>query len=400
MATYLYSTDILKFKVQVIAQQLNCVTTVAKGLSKQIADTYPFADFYTNRETPSKPGTIELRGDRTTQWVLGMYAQYYPGVAKHNNDNVDLRVGWFQQCLGKVAKIKNLRSIAFPARIGCGLAGGDWEVYSKMLDTFAKNNPTVKVYVVDLEEETQPDPVLEVTDETPGTWSTTTLAEYTSANIPDGYQLFFEEALDPKYGSITAISRYLETEDPTCVYPPLDRVYAALVVKPEDVRVLILGQDPFFHEGQAIGICFAVPEGVPAPPSLKNIHKELATEGFAISGSGTDLTPWVNQGVLMLNTALTVRAGSAGSHSKEWLKEFTPGLLRWLNAVCGPMVVVMWGNHAQSFAGCFGTKHRKVMSAHPSPLSASRGFFGSKPFSKTNQHLRSLGYSEIDWSLQ
>jgi len=184
------------------------------------------------------------------------------------------------------------------------------------------------------------------------------------------------------------------------VFPPAPLVYTALQATPlNDVRVVILGQDPYHGAGQAHGLSFSVPDGVPKPPSLRNIFRELQDDlGIPISRNG-NLIPWAQQGVLLLNTVLTVREGKAGSHQKKGWEQFTDAVLRTVNALPRPVVFMLWGNHARAKAGMIDARHLILQSAHPSPLSAHQGFFGCRPFSKANAFMRGAGQPEINWRL-
>lgn len=185
------------------------------------------------------------------------------------------------------------------------------------------------------------------------------------------------------------------------VYPDMYDIFNALHYTPfASVKVVILGQDPYHGPGQAHGLCFSVKPGVPAPPSLVNIFKELRDDlDLPIPNHGC-LIPWAKQGVLLLNTVLTVRAGEANSHKGLGWETFTDRVIASLNAKETPVVFLLWGSHAQSKAALItNPQHRMIKSPHPSPLSAHRGFFGSRPFSKANRYLREAGLAEIDWRL-
>ncbi|HRF46262.1 MAG TPA: uracil-DNA glycosylase [Anaerolineales bacterium] len=185
------------------------------------------------------------------------------------------------------------------------------------------------------------------------------------------------------------------------VYPPKEQEFAALHLTPfEKVSVLILGQDPYHGPNQAQGLCFSVRRGVPPPPSLQNIYKELRDDvGCAIPTHG-DLTHWAEQGVLLLNAVLTVRAGQAASHGGKGWETFTDAVIQAVNAKTDRVVFVLWGAYARKKAPLIDTaRHVIIQSAHPSPLSANNGFFGSRPFSKINAALREAGRPEIDWQL-
>ena len=183
------------------------------------------------------------------------------------------------------------------------------------------------------------------------------------------------------------------------VYPPPKNIFAALDEVPFDqVRVVILGQDPYHGPGQANGLSFSVNDGVPLPPSLRNIFKEIHDDlGSPIPTSG-DLKHWAEQGVLLLNATLTVAAGLAGSHQGRGWEEFTDAVIRRLNDEREGLVFLLWGAYAQR-KGAFldRRKHLVLEAAHPSPLSAHNGFFGCRHFSKTNEYLKAHGQPPIEW---
>jgi uracil-DNA glycosylase len=183
------------------------------------------------------------------------------------------------------------------------------------------------------------------------------------------------------------------------IYPAPENIFAAFAACPfESVKVVILGQDPYHGEGQANGLCFAVPEGVDIPPSLRNIFKEIENEiGMKPMQSG-DLTRWAKQGVLLLNATLTVRANTAGSHQKKGWEEFTDAVIKALSEKREGLVFLLWGNYARKKGAHIDrSKHLVLESAHPSPLSAYAGFFDNMHFSKTNEYLRKQKKPEIDW---
>lgn len=186
------------------------------------------------------------------------------------------------------------------------------------------------------------------------------------------------------------------------VYPPAAELFAAFDHTPlEQVKVVILGQDPYHEPGQAQGLCFSVPPGIPVPPSLENIYKELKEDlGCYIPKSGC-LIPWARQGVFLLNTVLTVRAHRAGSHRGLGWETFTDAVIRILNVQDRPLVFLLWGRPAGEKKVLLDNPRHLVLTApHPSPLSAYRGFFGCRHFSRCNEFLRSQGEKPIDWQIR
>jgi uracil-DNA glycosylase len=186
------------------------------------------------------------------------------------------------------------------------------------------------------------------------------------------------------------------------IYPNMYDIFNALhYTAYKDVKVVILGQDPYHGPNQAHGLSFSVKPGVPAPPSLMNIYKELHDDlGCYIPNNGY-LKKWTDQGVMLLNTVLTVRAGEANSHKDMGWEHFTDKVISLLNEREDPIVFILWGKNAQSKLSIINNpKHFIIKSVHPSPLSASRGFFGSKPFSRANNFLVSIGKEPIDWQIE
>ena len=186
------------------------------------------------------------------------------------------------------------------------------------------------------------------------------------------------------------------------IFPPSDDIFNAFHLTPlNEVKVVIIGQDPYHNVGQAHGLCFSVKPDVDIPPSLVNIYKELQDDlGCYIPNNGY-LVKWAKQGVLMLNTVLTVRAHEANSHRGRGWEEFTDAAIKALNKQDRPIVFILWGSPAQSKAKMLDNpKHLILKAPHPSPLSAYRGFFGSKPFSKTNHFLEQNGIAPIDWQIE
>ena len=202
--------------------------------------------------------------------------------------------------------------------------------------------------------------------------------------LPEGYFKQINQFLDQVYAS-------------GIIYPPREKVFQALKkTNLEEVKVVILGQDPYHGPGQAQGLSFSVPDDIPAPPSLQNILKELA-EDVGVKPSH-DLTSWTDQGVLLLNACLTVPAGQANGHAGLIWEEFTDAVIRLVSQEEEHVVFILWGAYARKKKSLIdASKHLIIESAHPSPLSAYRGFFGSRPFSRTNAYLSEMGREPIDW---
>ena len=214
----------------------------------------------------------------------------------------------------------------------------------------------------------------------------------------------WDEALAPLFADerYLKIREFLKKEYSTqVIYPDMYDLYNCFRFTPiENLKVVILGQDPYHEPNQAHGLCFSVKEGVALPPSLKNIYKELESDLGVIEPDCGDLTKWAKQGILLLNTTLTVREHLANSHSKCGWGWFTDSVIKLISDRCENVVFILWGGNARSKAPLIDrTKHLIIESAHPSPLSAYNGFFGSKCFSRTNYYLAAHDKTPIDWQL-
>jgi len=201
----------------------------------------------------------------------------------------------------------------------------------------------------------------------------------------------------------TALIQFLKTETTAgkIIYPEVFNIFRAFALTPlRSVRVVIIGQDPYHNPHQAHGLCFSVPEGIKIPPTLRNIFKELQTDlGLAIPQQGC-LDAWARQGVLLLNSALTVEENKPMSHSKIGWEQFTDAVIRKVSDECTGVIFLLWGRFAGSKSVLINAeKHSILTAAHPSPLSAHQGFFGCKHFSKTNNLLCQQGYSAINWQV-
>lgn len=220
-------------------------------------------------------------------------------------------------------------------------------------------------------------------------------------NPPKTWQEALAGERDSEY--FKEITSFVERERAAgkVIYPKNSEVFRALQLTPFDsVKVVILGQDPYHGPNQAHGLCFSVQPGVPFPPSLQNILKELHSDLGCKPPTSGSLEKWATQGVLLLNTSLTVEAGAPMSHANLGWERFTDRIIEQLNRYRSHLVFILWGSHAQKKGASIDTsKHLVLKSPHPSPLSAHRGFFGCRHFSKANEYLSSNGISPINWDL-
>lgn len=217
-------------------------------------------------------------------------------------------------------------------------------------------------------------------------------------NLPEDWSEVLREALEAP--SFQELERFVKAERrEATVYPSKEELFSAFQLTPyARVRVLLLGQDPYHGPGQAHGLAFSVKPGVPLPPSLLNIFKELESDLGPPRPTSGSLVPWAEQGVLLLNAVLTVRQGEANSHAGQGWEAFTDSVIRAVSAKPEPVVFLLWGNYARKKLKLIDTqRHQVIESAHPSPLSASGGFFGSRPFSRINDALMLRGQPPIDW---
>lgn len=213
-------------------------------------------------------------------------------------------------------------------------------------------------------------------------------------------EFFTQEEAQPYYQQLM---QFLEEEYKTkTIFPPKEDLFTCFKACPyEDVKVVMLGQDPYHEVGQAHGLCFSVRKGVKIPPSLRNMYKELKTDLDIDMPSHGYLIDWAKQGVFMMNAVMSVVEGKAGSHQKKGWETFTDHAIQALNEHDSGIVFLLWGNWAQKKVELItNPQHKIITSAHPSPLSASRGFFGSRPFSKTNAYLKEMGRTPIEWKIE
>jgi uracil-DNA glycosylase len=343
------------------------------------------------------------------------------GIQPYKSENGDVKL--FETCLGKITKIKNLTSIGFI-----------YDNYSYIVDKWSSTHKNIRVkffYKYDLSilpveskfcewslKEivklgwVDPKVLIELYEkygnpQTDNNESSDSVdIDYQSMSFkqlirkytPEHWEDFFDGLGDD---IIDPISQFLQNETKIHkVYPPLDEMLTVFdLCPPSNIRVIVIGQDPYHTKGAAMGLAFSHHDTRKRiQPSLQNIYKELKNDGYKAQKSG-NLSAWVEQGVFLINTALTVRERVAASHTGVWEK-FTEVLLGYLNKVVKHAVVVAWGKKAQGYAEVFNNpNHIIIKSAHPSPFSAHSGFFGSKPFSRTNEYLKKWNMREIDWNL-
>lgn len=219
-------------------------------------------------------------------------------------------------------------------------------------------------------------------------------------NIEDSWYELLKEEFDKDY--FIRLKTFLQKEKELyTIYPPGNKIFAAFNHTPVNkVKVIIIGQDPYHGEGQANGLCFSVSDGIKQPPSLVNIFKELNNDLQIPMPKKGNLEKWADQGVLLLNATLTVRANQAGSHQKQGWEEFTDTVIKKISKEKDGLIFILWGNFAIEKASLINnSKHFILKAAHPSPFSAHKGFFGCRHFSKTNEILQNKGLTPIDWRI-
>ncbi len=222
-----------------------------------------------------------------------------------------------------------------------------------------------------------------------------------NVKIEQGWKEILKDEFEKPYFQKIVDTLKAEKNAGITIYPPGPLIFNAFNATPFDsIKVVILGQDPYHNVGQAHGLCFSVQEGVPIPPSLVNIFKEIKNDLGIEPPSSSNLTAWAAQGVLLLNSVLTVRANDAASHAKTGWMDFTDAVIQKISSEKKGIIFLLWGKFAQSKEILIDTnKHFILKAAHPSPLSAFNGFFGRKHFSETNKILKSLDKTQIDWNL-
>jgi len=219
-------------------------------------------------------------------------------------------------------------------------------------------------------------------------------------NVNNGWQSFLDEQQDMDY--YKALRAFLAAEYRSkTIYPAMDKIFSAYIATPPDkIKAVILGQDPYHQPKQAHGMAFSVMDGVAVPPSLQNIHKEIADEYGSQPSTKGYLVPWADQGVFMLNSSLTVEASRPNSHAGKGWETFTDNTIEYINSIDRPIVYLLWGRNAKEKSRLItNAKHLVLQAAHPSPFSAHSGFFGCGHFKRTNEFLESHGIQPIEWRL-
>lgn len=445
---YEFESDLCTSKAKCIGHQFNCEPrakgTKGKGVAAALFAKYPHSNiFHKKRE----PGRIYITGDNGEKGrcIVHLCAQRYMGPPNKKDDTVADRERWFKQCLDRIAMRPSLNYIALPYKIGCGLARGNWETYENMIVEWIQANPHLCVELISNEPEYDDFDTSELDESSEGSekewveenvtlplWPKDILCANVNSrtchyvqsveNLLELHKIKFfrntrlnyvvcDKCIERHYLTLPKewlgiradflplvpkiVEQYRDSSKPT--YPGITDVLNVFNTSPNEVKVVVIGQDPYINDGQAIGYSFAVGKNnCKFPPSLANIYKKLEMEGFKVRYKRRgDLRKWVDQGVFLLNTSLTVHKQS-GEHVKMW-KPFTDAAIKFLTKENPDVIAILWGSHAKSYERYF--KH-SIVGIHPSPLSAHKGFFKERFFSKANDMLVSLGKSPIDWSLE
>jgi uracil-DNA glycosylase len=369
-----------------------------------------------------KPGTVKLCKTRDGKKCIAMYCVVMLQKGKYEEYVDDkLTLKYYKMCLDKISRAKNLKSIVF--------SGGINDKYVVVLQEFSERVEAL-VYVY---KNTSTKNVKDVKDVkcVKNTGSDAATSDVLYQNITNvsckagiscntihksfgdllgqiklwkkektGWDTFFQARIHDK--TIATLNAFLQKEaEQYNVYPQPEEIFNAMIsTRVGDIKVIVIGQDVYYTPGAAMGLAFSHKDDYgKLQPSLRNIYTELKDCGYKVNKSSGNLLKWAHQGVFLINTALTVREGQAGSHMKKW-KSFTEHLFTFLNKEIEHAVIIMWGAPAQTYSKYFDDKkHKKIISSHPCPMSARISFFGSKPFVKCNQYLKEWGIKEIDWNL-
>lgn len=329
------------------------------------------------------PGTIKLRKLPNGIRCIAMYGvlpQKVKGYEKYESE--DFSLSNFEMCLSKISITKNLRSIVFSQELLIN------DLYVTALETFS-NSVDALVYVYGVKKQVIHRSFGDLLGQ---------IQLWKDSN--SGWDKFFQARITDR--TIPTLNAFLQKEAETYfIYPPPEEVFNAMILtKLQNIKVIVIGQNPYHTAGAAMGLAFSHKDNYgKLQPSLRNIYTELKNCGYKVDRKSGDLTKWAKQGVFLINTGLTVRQGQADSHMDEW-KPFIRELFTFLNEKLKHVVVIMWGTPAQSYSKYFDNKkHKKIMTSHPCPMSANISFFGSKPFVKCNEYLKEWSMKEIDWNL-
>jgi len=331
-------------------------------------------------------GTVKLHKLPNGKKCIAMYGvlpQFFEGYEEFSSTS-EHHIKYFVECLNKISKAKNLKSIAFSKDTFSN------EKYMNALREFSENVEAL-VYVYGKKAEK----VTVIHKSFGDLLGQIKLWKKEKA----GWDIFFQARIADK--TIATLNAFLQKEvEQYYIYPAPEEIFNAMILcKVSDIKVIIIGQNPYYVPNAAMGLAFSHKDDYgKIQPSLRNIYKELVDCGYKANKTG-DLSRWSQKGVFLINTGLTVRQGQADSHMKEW-ESFTSHLFTFLDKEVKHAVIIMWGSPAQKYSKFFDDKkHKKIMSSHPCPMSARISFFGSKPFIKCNEQLKVWGLKEIDWNL-
>lgn len=344
-----------------------------------------------------KKGTIHLRFDRKIKkWKGVMYCSKDDCILKKE----------VLHCFENFLKIRNLNSVSFFGLENCKR---DFKVSEFLVSFTDFHSRNIDVYyypiskgglsegkVVKVEKSNEGSSSLNLS-KTVNFKGTTNYYFFGNLKI-EGWETLFEN----NRGEIEKIGRTIEKDLKSIpVYPKKEDIFKVFSLSPSKIKVLLIGQDPYHNEGEAMGLSFSVREGIKVPPSLRNIYKELINDGFKIKNQHSgDLTKWFKRGVFLLNATMTVKENQPKSHQKVW-KDFMGCVLSYLDMNCKNLVIIAMGADAQRMTSNFSQTHKQIKIGHPSPLNTSSAtpFLGTKPFSRANVFLKGFGKQEIDWNL-
>uniref|UniRef100_A0A6C0LZE8 Uracil-DNA glycosylase-like domain-containing protein n=1 Tax=viral metagenome TaxID=1070528 RepID=A0A6C0LZE8_9ZZZZ len=349
------------------------------------------------RYPSAKPKKMSLGTTTITKVTTTSGHKYVANILamKTPDDPLTNVVSLFASALRGLLNKKNIKSVAFVNE-----RDDDLYINGIMETMLVHRDVAFRVYnIAKIPVEESVANAMETTsesDDEPMSYSNTTISEYTEDYAPNGWSEFFASCADEIEEASGIVQR--SVDEGNTIHPPIEYIYRALEDVPiKALHVVIIGQDPYHNDGEAHGYAFSVPKGVKIPPSLRTIKKELVSDGFTASNSG-NLRRWAKQGVLLLNTALTVVHNSPNSHKTAW-EPFTNAIVRYINRTVPHCVFILWGANAGKYRSYIGKTHTVITGGHPSPLNTTVPFLGTEPFSKTNAALELYGMEPIDWSI-